>query len=370
MSDQTVMQRPGSGRLEHAPKDHPPVPRARTGVLLANLGTPDGTDYWSMRRYLNEFLSDKRVIEWPSAIWQPILQGIVLTKRPFSSGEAYRGIWNHERDESPLLTITRSQTDKLRDRLEAAFGEEVAVDFCMRYGNPSTESVIRRLQAEGCERIVFFPLYPQYAAATTATANDQAFRALMKLRWQPALRTVPAYHDHPAYIEALAQSVERAYAAMEERPTALVTSYHGLPQSYFRKGDPYHCHCCKTTRLLAERLGWQRDEIHVTFQSRFGPEEWLQPYTVEYVARLAEQGHKRIAVMAPGFSSDCVETLEEINEEIKEAFEEAGGAHFEYISCLNDDDAHIDMIEAIVRREAQGWLTGRTALSEQGLAAE
>ena len=371
MLEQTAMQRPGTGRLTHAPKDHPPVPRARVGVLLANLGTPDGTDYWSMRRYLNEFLSDKRVIEWPSAIWQPILQGIVLTKRPFSSGEAYRGIWNEERDESPLLTITRSQTDKLRDRLEAAFGEEVVVDFCMRYGNPSTESVIRRMQAQGCERIVFFPLYPQFSAATTATANDQAFRALMKLRWQPAFRTVPAYHDHPAYIDALAQSVERAYAQMEERPTALVTSYHGLPQSYFKKGDPYHCHCQKSTRLMAERLGWERDHFHVTFQSRFGPEEWLQPYTVEYVAKLAEEGHKRIAVMAPGFSSDCVETLEEINEEIKEAFEEAGGGHFEYIPCLNDDDAHVEMIEQIIRREAMGWLEGAAEVpAERGLAAE
>ena len=371
MRDQTAMQRPGTGRLAHAPKDHPPVPRARIGVLLANLGTPDGTDYWSMRRYLNEFLSDKRVIEWPSAIWQPILQGIVLTKRPFSSGEAYRGIWNNELDESPLLTTTRSQCDKLRTRLEATHGAEVVVDFCMRYGNPSTESVIRRLQDQGCERILFFPLYPQYSAATTATANDQAFRALMNLRWQPAMRTVPAYHDHPAYISALAQSVERAYDRMDERPTALVTSYHGLPQSYFKKGDPYHCHCQKTTRLMAEHLGWDREHFHVTFQSRFGPEEWLQPYTVEYVAKLAEEGHKRIAVMAPGFSSDCVETLEEINEEIKEAFEEAGGEHFEYIPCLNDDEAHVEMIEQIVRREALGWLSSReAAAAEPGLAAE
>ncbi|MGF1445549.1 MAG: ferrochelatase [Pikeienuella sp.] len=363
MLDQTAMQRPGTGRLEHAPKEHPPVAPKRVGILLANLGTPDATDYWSMRRYLNEFLSDKRVIEWPSALWQPILQLIVLSKRPFSSGEAYRGIWNTELDESPLLTITRSQTEKLRARLEAKFGDSVVVEFCMRYGNPSTQSVIRKMQAAGCERIVFFPLYPQYAAATTATANDQAFRALMKLRWQPAFRTVPAYFDHPAHIEALAQSVERAYGALdpEARPTALVASYHGLPQSYFRKGDPYHCHCQKTSRLLRERLGWAKGTLHTTFQSRFGPEEWLQPYTVEYVAKLAEEGHKRIAVMAPGFSSDCVETLEEINEEIKEAFEEAGGEHFEYIPCLNDDAAHIDMIEEVVLTEAQGWLATETA---------
>ena len=356
MLDHAKISLPGQGRLAAAPKGHPPVAEAKVGLLLANLGTPDGTDYWSMRRYLAEFLSDKRVIEWPSAIWQPILQGIVLTKRPFSSGEAYRGIWNKDLDESPLLTVTRSQADKLRARMEARFGGKVMVDFCMRYGNPSTPSVIRKMQAAGCERIVFFPLYPQYAAATTATANDQAFRALMDLRWQPALRTVPAYHDHPGYIAALAQSVERAYGGLPERPSALVTSYHGLPQSYFKAGDPYHCHCQKTTRLMAAHLGWERDHFHVTFQSRFGPEEWLQPYTVEYVARLAREGHKHIAVMAPGFASDCVETLEEINEEIKEAFEHAGGERFDYIPCLNDDAAHIDMIEQILLTESRGWL--------------
>ncbi|HUF56095.1 MAG TPA: ferrochelatase [Thermohalobaculum sp.] len=347
---------PGHGRLTHAPKDHPRVPAARVGVLLANLGTPDGTDYWSMRRYLNEFLSDRRVIEWPVAIWQPVLQGIVLTRRPFSSGEAYRGIWNEALDESPLLTITRSQTAKLRARLEARFGAGVLVDFCMRYGNPSTDTAIRRLKEQGAERIVFFPLYPQYAAPTTATANDQAFRTLMRMRWQPAVRTVPAYHDHPAYVAALAGSVERAYGGLDARPEVLVTSYHGLPQSYFAKGDPYHCHCQKTTRLLAERLGWAEGAIHTTFQSRFGPEEWLQPYTVEHVAELARQGKKRIAVMAPGFASDCVETLEEIQEEIRDAFLEAGGEHFHYIPCLNDDDAHIDMLEEIVLAEGAGWL--------------
>lgn len=346
----------GTGRLAHAGPDHPPVPPARVGILLANLGTPDGTDYWSMRRYLNEFLSDRRVIEWSPLIWQPILQGIVLTKRPFSSGEAYRGIWNRELDESPLLTVTRRQTEKLRRRMEGAFGDSVVVDFCMRYGNPSTDSVIKRMAAQGCERILFFPLYPHYSAATTGTANDQAFRTLMKLRWQPALRTVPSYHDDPAYIDALAKSVERAYVELDTRPTALVTSYHGLPRSYFMKGDPYHCFCHKTSRLLGARLGWEKGAIHTTFQSRFGPEEWLTPYTVEHVARLAREGHKSIAIMAPGFSSDCVETLEEINEEIRESFEEAGGEQFHYIPCLNDDAAHIDMIEAIVRREAQGWL--------------
>ena len=343
-------------RLAHAGPDHPKVAPARVGILLANLGTPDGTDYWSMRRYLDEFLSDRRVIEWSPWLWQPILKLIVLSKRPFSSGEAYRGIWNNDEDESPLMTITRAQTAKLRNRLTATHGDSIRVEFCMRYGNPSTDSVIRRMAQDGCERILFFPLYPQYAAATTGTANDNAFKTLQNLRWQPAMRTVPPYYDHPAHIEALAQSVEAAYEGFEERPTALVASYHGLPQSYFRKGDPYHCQCQKTSRLLRERLGWAKEDFHTTFQSRFGPEEWLQPYTVEYVAKLAAEGHKRIAVMAPGFSSDCVETLEEINEEIKEAFEHAGGEHFHYIPCLNDDAAHIDMIEKIVRHEAQGWL--------------
>ncbi len=230
------------------------------------------------------------------------------------------------------------------------------VDFCMRYGNPSTDSVIRRLQSQGCERILFLPLYPQYAGATTATANDHAFRTLMKMKWQPTIRTAAPYYDDPLYIEAVAGSVERAYGALAHRPDALVTSYHGLPQRYVMEGDPYHCHCQKTSRLLRERLGMDPDEMVVTFQSRFGPEEWLQPYTVEEVARLARAGKRRIAVIAPAFSSDCVETLEEINEEIKDAFVEAGGEEFTYIPCLNDDDAHIDLIEAIVAREAAGWL--------------
>ncbi|MCI4663618.1 MAG: ferrochelatase [Neomegalonema sp.] len=356
-----MFDKPGHGRLAHAPADHPPVPPAKTGLLIANLGTPDATDYWSMRRYLNEFLSDKRVIEWPSWIWQPILQLIVLTKRPFSSGKNYEGIWNKEADESPLLTITKSQTAKLAERMQTTYGDDVVVDFCMRYGNPSTPSVISKLKDQGCERIVFFPLYPQYAAATTATANDQAFRALMRMRWQPALRTVPAYYDHPLYIEALAQSIERATAglAADQQPEVFVASYHGIPKSYFEKGDPYHCTCQKTSRLLQERLGWPAERLQTTFQSRFGPEEWLQPYTVEHVAELAKTGVKRIAVLAPGFSSDCVETLEEINEEIKESFEHAGGESFLYVPCLNDDDAHIDMLAAISGREMSGWATPR-----------
>ncbi|MBK5925348.1 ferrochelatase [Rhodovulum sulfidophilum] len=342
-------------RPEHGPEDHPPVPPERIGVLLANLGTPDGYDYWSMRRYLNEFLSDKRVIDYSRWIWQPLLQLVVLTKRPFASGENYRTIWNHEADESPLMTITKAQTAKLEAELKAAYGEKIVVDFCMRYGNPSTRAKVRSMLKKGCQKILFFPLYPQYSGTTSATACDSFFEALMDEKWQPDARTVSTYFDNPHYISALAASVERAYAAAEQKPDILVCSYHGVPQRYLTEGDPYHCHCLKTTRLLKERLGWDDSRITTTFQSRFGPEEWLQPYTVEEVARLAKSGKKRIAVIAPAFSADCIETLEEINEEICESFEEAGGEKFTYIPCLNDDDAHIRALSEIVKVNLRGW---------------
>ncbi|RVT82087.1 ferrochelatase [Rhodobacteraceae bacterium CCMM004] len=340
----------------HAPADHPEIPPAKIGVLLANLGTPDNYDYWSMRRYLNEFLSDKRVIDYSAWVWQPLLQLVVLSKRPFSSGAAYKSIWNEEAGESPLMTITKAQTAKIRETMIQRHGDDVQVEFCMRYGNPSTRSVLRRMIDDGCQKILFFPLYPQYAGATTATANDQLFRALMQEKWQPPVRTVPAYFDQPAYIDALAQSVEKAYALMETPPDVLVTSYHGVPKRYLMEGDPYHCQCQKTTRLLRERLGWDEDRIVTTFQSRFGPEEWLKPYTVEEVARLAELGKKRIAVIAPAFSADCIETLEEINEEIRESFEEAGGESFTYIPCLNDDAAHIQALAQVIDDNLKGWI--------------
>jgi ferrochelatase len=347
----TERQRPA-----HAPADHPAIPKPRVGVVLANLGTPDGTDYRSMRRYLNEFLSDKRVVDYPSWKWQPLLQLIILTRRPFKSGEAYRSIWNTVNDESPLLTITREQSRKVAEGLMTRHGDRVRVDFCMRYGNPSTESVLRRLQAEGCERILFFPLYPQYASPTTATANDQVFRTLMKLKWQPALRTVPAYFEHPAYLDALTNSVREVYAATDSPPEVLVASYHGVPKRFLLEGDPYHCQCQKTTRLLRERLGWDEQCVQTAFQSQFGPEEWVGPQTVDHVAELARQGRKHIAVISPAFSSDCVETLEEINEEIRESFLAAGGERFTYIPCLNDRDDHIAALLAIVENELAGWL--------------
>ena len=341
-------------RPQHAPADHPALPKPRIGILVANLGTPDGHDYWSMRRYLSEFLSDKRVIDYPAWKWQPILQGIVLSKRPFTSGADYRSIWNTEADESPMLTLTKAQIAALRDACTARWGDQVMVEFCMRYGNPSTASVVDRMVKAGCQRIVFLPLYPQYSATTTATANDQFFRALMTQKWQPAARTVPAYFDRPDYIAALVESVRRTLG--DRRPQKLVASYHGMPQRYLREGDPYHCQCHKTTRLLQAALGWPEGSIDTTFQSVFGSEEWLRPYTVEHVADLAQQGLTDIAVIAPAFATDCIETLEEIQGEIQDAFKAAGGQQFTYIPCLNDDAAHIAMLTDLVAENLAGWL--------------
>ena len=352
MSDVT----PGTGRLAHAPANHPVVKSAKIGVLLANLGTPDGYDYWSMRRYLNEFLSDKRVVDLPDWKWQPILQGIILTIRPSKSGANYKSIWNHELNESPLLTFTRQQTAAISASLAATYGDRVMVDFCMRYGNPSTASKVRAMVEAGCEKIVFFPLYPHYAGATSATANDAFFKALGKEKRQPAVRTVAEYFDHPLYIKALANSVVEAYAKLDHKPDVLVTSYHGMPQRYLMEGDPYHCQCVKTTRLLCEFLGWEKGSIDVSFQSVFGREVWLKPYTVEHVAELAKAGKKRIAVMAPAFSADCIETLEEVKGEICEAFLHAGGESFTYIPCLNDQPAHIEALTAVIRANLAGWI--------------
>jgi ferrochelatase len=337
---------------KHAEADHPKVPKKRVGILLTNLGTPDNYDYWSMRRYLSEFLSDRRVIDYSPWLWQPLLQLVIL-----SIGAAYKSIWNNEGNESPLMTITRNQTLKIKTVMEKKYGQKVKVDFCMRYGNPSTQSKVREMVQEGCTKILFFPLYPHYAGATSATANDQFFRALMREKWQPVVRVVEPYFEQPQYIEALAQSVEEAYAAKKTKPEILVCSYHGVPKRYLMQGDPYHCQCQKTTRLLKERLGWKDTDIITTFQSKFGPEEWLKPYTVEEVARLVEEEKKKsIAVIAPAFSSDCIETLEEINEEIKESFEEAGGEEFTYIPCLNDSTAHIDALSSLIDKNLNGWI--------------
>ncbi len=343
--------RPGVGPL---PPEHPEVKIGKVGVLLVNLGTPDGHDKKNMYKYLREFLSDSRVIEWPKLLWYPILYGIVLNVRPAKSGAAYKTIWNEELDESPLRTYTRSQADILAEAMKSH--DNVVVDWAMRYGNPSIASRLDYLKEQGCDRLLIFPLYPQYSAATTATVNDKVFEHLMKMRWMPAVRTVPPYHDEPVYIEALATSIENAIEAMPRKPEKIVASYHGIPQSYFKKGDPYHCHCHKTTRLLREKLGMDEDYLITTFQSRFGPEEWLQPYTDKTIEALGDEGLKDIAVFNPGFSSDCLETLEEIAGEGEEIFHEHGGENFNHIACLNDSEEGMTVIETLVRRELSGWM--------------
>ena len=334
------------------PADHPPIRKPKVGVLLLNLGTPDATDYWSMRRYLSEFLSDRRVIETSPLIWQPILQGIVLSTRPKKSGENYKRIWDNDANDSPLRVITRRQVTKLQERL----GPNVVVEFGMRYGNPSTKAGIEALQAAGCQKILLAPLYPQYSATTTATANDKAFDVLKELRWQPAIRTLPAYFEEPSYIQALAQSIQEGVASLDFTPDLVLTSYHGMPKTYLQKGDPYHCQCLKTTRLVREHLAWPEDKLMVTFQSRFGPTEWLQPYTDETLMALPAKGMRRVAVVAPAFSVDCIETLEEIAITGREQFEHAGGERYAYIPCLNDSDPGMAMLETVVRKELAGWI--------------
>ena len=343
-----------SMREARLPKAHPGVRVGRVGVLLVNLGTPDATDARAMRRYLGEFLSDKRVIELPRILWYPILHGIILNIRPKKSGRLYASIWNTELDESPMRTFTRSQSRKLTAML--AEEQAVIVDWAMRYGKPSIQERLDELKAAGCDRILVFPLYPQYSAATTATVNDKAFEVLQGMRWQPAIRTVPPYHDDPVYIDALAESIEGHLAGLDFEPEVVLASFHGLPASYLRKGDPYYCHCQKTSRLLVDRLGWPAERLLTTFQSRFGREEWLQPYTDKTVEKLARDGVKRIAVVNPGFVADCLETLEEIGVQNAEIFHHAGGERFAHIPCLNDSPAGMRVLATQVTRELQGWI--------------
>jgi ferrochelatase len=337
------------------PEGHPPVQPRRLGVLLLNLGTPDATDYWSMRRYLKEFLSDKRVIETPRWLWWPILNLIILSVRPKPKGRDYASIWNNELDEGPLRTITRSQAEQLAASM-AGEGDRLVIDWAMRYGNPSTPSRIKALMDKGCDRILLVPLYPQSCAATTATACDKAFETLMQMRWQPAVRVAPPWHDDPVYIEALAKTVQRKLGEIDFEPDMIISSFHGVPLDYLLKGDPYHCQCMKTGRLLRERLGLPRERFMVCFQSRFGPAEWLKPYLIDTMGELPGKGVKKVLVIAPGFTADCLETLEEIEGENQEAFLHAGGEKFAYVPCLNDSREGMDVIEAVVRRELQGWL--------------
>lgn len=330
------------------------IKQPKVGVLLVNLGTPDGTSYAPMRRYLAEFLSDRRVIEWPRLLWYPILYGIVLNTRPKRSGALYDRIWNREKNESPLRTYTRAQGEKLAVALKDH--PNVIVDWAMRYGQPSIEEVTDRLLKQGCERIVMFPLYPQYSATTTATVNDKFFEVLMKKRFMPAVRTIPSYEVEPVYIEALARSIEKHLATLDFKPEVILASYHGIPKSYSDKGDPYRSQCLETSRLLRARLGMDDKQFRSTFQSRFGPEEWLQPYTDETLEELTKQGVKSVAVLNPGFVVDCLETVDEIGHEAAEAFHEAGGENFSHIPCLNDSEEGMKIIETLVRRELQGWV--------------
>jgi protoporphyrin/coproporphyrin ferrochelatase len=341
------------------PSSHPPVAFGKIGVLLVNLGTPEGVGYWPMRRYLAEFLSDRRVIETSRALWLPLLHLVILTTRPGRRGKDYAAIWNWERDEGPLKTITRSQAEKFAQRVAGgalgAGGERIVVDWAMRYGAPSIASRIDAMRAQGCDRLLVVPLYPQYCAATSATVADCAFDALKKLRWQPALRIAAPFYDRPAYIEAEAAILREGLAKLDFEPEKILVSWHGIPQDYFDKGDPYYCHCAKTTRLLGEASGLG-DRLVMTFQSRFGPKQWLKPYTIDTVRELAGQGVKTIAVIAPGFFADCLETLEELGIENREAFLAAGGEHFALLPCLNDSVGGVDVIADVVRTEAAGWL--------------
>ena len=349
--------RPANRRKFAWPEGHPKAEHGRVGVLIVNLGTPDATDYWSMRRYLKQFLSDPRVIETPRWLWWPILNLMILLRRPTVRGRDYDKIWNRERDEGPLKTVTRAQATKLAERMMAAeHTRDVIADWAMRYGTPSIGDRLRALQKQGCDRILLFPLYPQYCAATTATVCDVAFDALKAMRWQPTLRVAAPYYDEDVYIDALAASMRASLAALDFEPEVILASFHGIPRDYFLKGDPYYCHCAETTRILAERLGFEPGRLRMTFQSRFGGAEWLKPYTDETVVTLAEEGVKRLAIVTPGFAADCLETIEEIGVENAEYFLDAGGEKFARLSCLNDSEDGLAVIEAVTRRELLGWV--------------
>lgn len=339
--------------MTNTPADHPQIPAPRLGVLLINLGTPDGTDYWSMRRYLSEFLSDQRVVELPKPLWQLILQGPILTFRPRKSGRAYQKIWNMELDESPLRTFTRAQAEAMATRFQAL---GVRVDYAMRYGQPSIPERLQALMDSGCTRILCFPLYPQYSASTTGSVVDRLGETLRKMRWQPTLRVAPPFYDDPLYIEQLAAHVRRQIDALDTPPEVLVASFHGVPKEYLMKGDPYHCQCQKTARLLREALDWPQDRYRVAFQSRFGPKEWLKPYADELITELGHSGVKHVAVVSPAFFSDCVETLEEIQIGLAETFEAAGGQTLTALACLNTSQEGLAVLEGLIRRELLGWV--------------
>ncbi|MEA3541654.1 MAG: ferrochelatase [Pseudomonadota bacterium] len=329
------------------PTDHPAISPSRIGILLINLGTPDAPDTASVRRYLAEFLSDPRVVEIPQLVWQPILRGVILTTRPKKSAHAYQQVWMPEG--SPLAVHTRTTAQALQQ----AMGPRVLVDWAMRYGNPAIATRLKTMKQAGCDRILIAPLYPQYSAATTATANDAAFAALATMRWQPAVRTLPPYHDDPAYIDALRASIARSIAALPFRPDALLASFHGMPERTLKLGDPYHCQAVKTVRLLGAALPLP---VHMSFQSRFGRAKWLEPETEATLANLVKQGVRNIAVATPGFSADCLETLEEIALRAKEVFLAEGGENFAYLPCLNASAEAITLYQRLMGRELAGWM--------------
>ena len=326
-------------------QNHPEVKFGKTGILLINLGTPDSTSWWDIRKYLKEFLSDRRVIEVNPIIWQLILNLFILTFRPSKTAHAYKQIWFRETDESPLRYFTRNQAEKLEKKVGS---ENILVEFAMRYGNPSIKSKLHKLKNLGCENIIILPLYPQYAAATTATVCDEVYRTLMGMRWQPSIQIIPHYESEPLYIEALVKSIENKIQTISWKPDLILASYHGIPKKYFNKGDPYQCYCQKTTRLVRENFS--KIKIQTSFQSRFGPQEWLTPYTDKTIELLPSEGVKKLLVICPGFASDCVETLEEINIQGKESFLKSGGEKFDLIPCLNDNPDHIMLFESLVKK--------------------
>ena len=327
-------------------KNHPKVKFGKTGVLIVNLGTPDSTSWMDIRKYLKEFLSDRRVIEVNPIIWQLILNIFILNLRPSKTANAYRKIWMEKEKMSPLRYYTIMQTKKLSEKINK---DEIIIDYAMRYGNPSIKKKLNHLQKHGCENIIILPLYPQYAAATTATVCDEVYRSLMRMRWQPSLQIIPHYESEPLYIDGLKKSLEKKISEINWKPDLIVASYHGIPQKYFDKGDPYHCYCQKTTRLLNENF--KKDiPIITTFQSRFGPQKWLEPYTDKTLEKLPQEGKKNILVICPGFSSDCVETLEEIAIQGKESFVKNGGKNFDIVPCLNDSPEHIELLHHLIKK--------------------
>ena len=326
-------------------KDHPKINFGKTGIVLVNLGTPDSTSWFDIRKYLKEFLSDRRVIELNPIIWQLILNIFILTFRPSKTAKAYKEIWMKKENMSPLRYYTEKQASKLKKTMSH---KDVIIDYAMRYGNPSIKSVVKKLQKRGCENLIILPLYPQYASATTATVCDEVYRSLMEIRWQPSLQIIPHYESEPLYVDALVKSINKKISELNWVPDLIVASYHGIPKKYFEKGDPYHCYCHKTTRLMIEKFS--KISIETTFQSRFGPQEWLQPYTDKTLEKLPSLGKKNILVICPGFSSDCVETLEEISIQGKESFLSSGGKNFDVVPCLNDSDDHIELLNVLVDR--------------------